>query len=55
MNTKEVQRIAVKHVLSTETFDDYPLDNYREYIFSDSELIAFVDAILEAKDKGILK
>jgi hypothetical protein len=51
MNIKTIKRIAVKTALGTETFDDYPIDNYREYIFSSDELQAFADAIIKRYKK----
>jgi hypothetical protein len=48
MNIQSIKRMAVNTALATETFDDSPTDNYREYIFSADELQAFADAIIKA-------
>ena len=55
MNIKTIKRIAINKALATETFDDYPIDKYREYIFSDDELQAFADAIIKHYRKELAK
>lgn len=48
MNIQSIKRMASNNALATETFDDYPIDKYKEYIFSADELQAFADAIIKA-------
>lgn len=51
MNIKSIKRIANKNALATQTYDDYFSDDYKEYIFSDTELKAFADAIIKTYKK----